>query len=190
MSNEVEIPTPKGESGPKNTRVRGISRRRMILVSTGGALLAIPGISAICRWANTPTPIRITLKGPFRRGAYVRREQDFKVSHQARWFSIDGLSLGFVAFEPSADLHLILNDTSDFPKKPFQIRGRIIGDSGQTLAEATEVYDPSNLSKGAYTITVGMTKARVESAIDHCVHWVSNVRIEDMATIEWEITFA
>lgn len=192
MPSGMEAQTAKVGSKARDKQFLGISRRRMILASLGGVAITIPGVSANCRRANTKEPIRIAFKGPFQRGSFQRGscgESQVAIpgSVQASWFSIQGLLISFNLIEPFAQLKLLLHDTSDFPKESFRISGRIIGHSGKTLARASQTFDASRVPRKPHYIDLGMVKARVEPIIEHNIHFPSNVRVEDMSRMEWEI---
>lgn len=187
MPSGMGAQTAEVGSNARDKQFLGMSRRRMILVSVGGFVPVIPGISTIPRLANTKEPIRITIEGPFQKRFYRPSELDITVSKQASWFSPDSLLVGFSSFEPSAALTLKLNDSPEFPKKSFRISGRIMGRSGKTLAQATQTYDASRVPRKPHNTDLGMVTARIEPTIEHYIHWPSNVRVEDMSRIEWQI---
>lgn len=162
------------------------SRRRMIAVSLGGVALAIPGFSALYRWANSKR-INITIEGPFQSGSYTASELPVKMSEEADWFSVDGLAIGSNSIEPSADLTLKLRSAPDLPKKPVQVDGRIIGRSGETLASATESHDASGILSRPREITVGMSTGYVVPTIEHYICFSQRVRLHDISRIEWEM---
>jgi hypothetical protein len=162
----------------------GINRRKMLIASFGGIALAMPGLSAIYRWMDSKK-IKITVAGPFQQRSYNSSELPIKVSNKPDWFSVDSITIGFNTLEPSADLTLALCSALDFPKKPVQINGRIIGKLDKTLARAAESYDVSGIL--GREVNLGIVTAKIVPTIEHYIYYASKVQLKDISRIEWEI---